>query len=358
MEAELQLGLSGLLKVAKGNPLLIEVKSNKLFMGTYSDYHKVVYEFPCDHEDFRAVFSDDIVKDLPHLVSGDFTVSENSITFKRGKDRTDISLSKEPITLTGLSKGYEKKNLAHFLGSEIRSAFSYVKHASNDKSLGDVVLRGFHLTLDSNKAEVMSSNGFMLSVVPVQQTNDEFNQSDILILNSDFFNAVKLVDDEYDVHIGYNDSALSLTQEADGYILRVITSLTKGNPLPYQKVLKEVEPRNKTQYVVDKNSFVDALRGITIFSEDRAEFGFYNTGEVSIFTSGDRGSATREVDVKSFTLEEDLQDSIKINFNPTYLTSFLSSVKSEELSINLAGPKSPVLFLDNFGKEVISPLLK
>lgn len=350
-------GLINLLKISKGNPFLIEAKNKKLYIGTYTDYHKVIYETGIDSEDFRAIISSEIAKDIIDIASQDFEVKENSMIFRQKDNTTVINLEKESINLFDLAKGYEKINVSHFNGKEFKDAFNYVRHASNDKSLGDTVLRGFHLTINSNKAEVMASNGFVLSVVPLQQINDEFQESATLLLNPDFYNITKLIPDS-PIHLGYNESSVSLTCESEDYVIRIITSLTKGNPLPYQRVLSDVSPKNLTKYVLSKNSFLSSAKQARVFSEDKSTLKFYNTGEVDIFSSGKKGETKVSIEVKEYSLKDDDQESIEIKINSDYLLRFLQSVKSELIQVKLNSESSPVLFEDNFGIEMIAPLLK
>lgn len=360
MSIQMRDGIVNLLKIAKGNPFLLECRDKKLYIGTYTDYHKVIYETSMNHEDFRAIVSNEIARDIVDLISDDFTVTEEYMEFKNSGNKTKIKLLKEPITLSDLAKGYEKTDTAEFNGKEFKDAFSYVKHASNDKSLGDTVLRGFHLTINSNKAEVMASNGFVMSVVPLQQINENFNQSTILLLNHDFFSVTRLLSDEK-VKLGYNENSVSLTCEEESYTIRIITSLTKGNPLPYQRVLSETLPNNKNVYVLDKESFLFSAKQARIFSDSKASIRFYSTGEVDIFSTGDRGETKNSVQVKQYALHTDLEGKnglLEVKINSDYLLRFIQSVKSDLVSVKLNDEKSPIMFDDNFATEMIAPLLK
>lgn len=360
MSIQMRDGIVNLLKIAKGNPFLLECRSNKLYIGTYTDYHKVIYETPMNHQDFRAIISNEIARDIVDLISEDFIVTEEFMEFKNSGNKTKVKLLKEPITLSDLAKGYEKTDTADFNGKEFKDAFSYVKHASNDKSLGDTVLRGFHLTINSNKAEVMASNGFVMSVVPVQQINQDFNQSAILLLNHDFFSVTRLLSDGV-IRLGYNEKSVSLTCEEESYTIRIITSLTKGNPLPYQRVLSETLPLNKNVYVLDKESFLFSAKQARIFSEARASIKFYYTGEVDIFSEGERGETKNSVEVKKYSIQTNLEEKnglMEVKINSDYLLKFIQSVKSEFISVKINNETSPIIFDDNFGTEMIAPLLK
>lgn len=357
MNLSIRDGIVNLLKIAKGNPFLLECRNKKLYIGTFTEYHKVVYESDVDFEDFRAVISSEMARDIVDIISDDFEVTSDYIQFKNKNNKTKVNLVKEAISLSDLAKGYEKIKVAHFNGKELKDAFSYVKHASNDKSLGDTVLRGFHFTLNSNKAEIMASNGFVMSVVPIQQLNDEFEESITLLLNADFFSITRLLSDDI-IKVGYNETSVSLTSEQENYTIRIITSLTKGNALPYKRVLGDTIPANKNIFVLDKESFLSAAKQAKIFSEKRSIMKFYNTGEVDIISSGDRGETKNEVDVKSFMLSTEEQESLEIKINSDYLLKFLQSVKSEAVSVKLNTESTPIIFDDNFGTELIAPLLK
>lgn len=354
MKQQLVEALGIISKLQKDSPVLIEVRSDKLFVGTYTANQKVVYETSYKHEPFRAVISTEMSKILPEVASDEFSVDEHSLTFKNGKDKTVISLLTEGINLSELAKGYEKDELVSVDGEELRNAFEYTRHAANDKSIGDVVFRGFHLNLKPDVIEVVATNGAILSLVKVKQNRIEYEESEVLLLNSEFYGIAKSLDSEYPVSIAHNENSVSVTQKTGSYTVRFISAKTKGTPLDYSTVMKNAKSITDITYVVDKQSFLSSLRQVRHFSEGSVTLSFYNTGEFTLDSSSQSGEVKREVSVKSFLNEND--KNISINTQSELLFRYIASVKAEYLSIHLKGESTPLFLEDGFGEEVIAPL--
>jgi DNA polymerase III sliding clamp (beta) subunit (PCNA family) len=357
MELELKEALSSILKVVKDKPILIEVRSNKLYVGTYNDFHKVIYETPLLNDNFRITISPEISKELTNFISDDFYIDEKYVLFKkRDGSSTKISLVEDDISLTLLAKGYEKNTKAEFNGKELKEAFSYVKHASNDKSIGDVVMKGAHFTIKPGSSEIMASNGAMLSVSNTHQINPDFNFSEILLLNSDIFNVIKIIGDE-NVKIGFNENNLTLSYTEGLFTIRIISSLLSGkSPLPYKDVITNTKNSNKLNYVVEKLSFLDAVRQVKIFTENRLKISLYNTGEFEVSAFGSKGEAKRSVNVISSENKKD--ENLTVDVNVDYLFSYLVSNKSDVIKVSFSGQESPVLFEDSVGIEILASLRK
>lgn len=355
MEDALREGLITVLKIAKENPILIEKRADQLYVGTHTEYHKVVYQTPVKNtlENFKAVISAQIAKDLPDMISGDIEVDESSLSFRNASNKTKVALVQDSISLTSLARGYEKENNASFNTNELREAFFYTRHASNDKTIGDLVMRGFHFTLNPSACEVMASNGAILSLVKLYQTNPDFNKSHVLLLNPDFFNVLKILQGE-NTTIGFNENSISLTSSNDNHTVRIISALINGKNLPYEGVVSSARSSVRVKYVVEKRSFLEAVKQVKVFSEKSAEIKIFKTGEFEVSSDGDSGSANREVKVVSY--ENPVDENFVIKINVEMLFSYLSANREEFVSIGVKSELEPVVFEDNFGLDILAPL--
>ena len=355
MEIALKEGLIEILKIAGKNPILIECRNNVLYVGTYTDYHKFIYESPVQYENFSVVISADIAKDLPDMIFGTMKVGEGFLQFSDNKNNIKISLSEDDISLKKLARGFVKENVASFVGSDFRNAFNYTRHASNDKSIGDVVLRGFHFLIKTDSSEVMASNGSMLSLVNINQTSPEFNSSELLLLNSDFIRLLKLFGDE-EVFVGFNENSVSVFQEKENYTIRAITARTSGKDLPYQSVIDSTKDSVLYHYVVDKAEFSRLIKQLKVFSEERSSLTFYSTGEFTVSSSGKSGESSFEVPVLSHG--DFPENNIEIKMNVSNLHSYLNASRSDTVKISIKDELSPMLLEDSFGLEILAPLRK
>jgi DNA polymerase III sliding clamp (beta) subunit (PCNA family) len=353
----LEFGISMALRVAdKDSSILLEARSGKIFIGTSTAANKLILESKYDGNDFRAIISSEIARDTQSMFLGEFSVHDDFIEFKNQSKKTKIALTKSNISLIDLARGYEKNNNALFNASELKTSFLYTRHASNDKTIGDIVLRGFHFTLNHDHAEIMASNGAMLSLVKVNQNNLEFNSNQVLILNPDFFNLIKTFQDDGDIHLGFNEMAVSMMQTSEYFTLRAVSSLISGkNPLPYERVVETARKGVKSLYVVNKKSFLDSVKDVKVFSsESKATLTLFNTGEFEISTEGSKGQATRQVDVSTHKNPNDENINLKVNIE--YLFNYLNGNKTELISVGVADSLSPIFFEDSYGIEVLAPL--
>lgn len=355
MEDALREGLVTVLKVAKDNPILIEKRNDQLYVGTYTEYHKIIYQTSIknDKSDFKAVIPASIAKNVPDMILGDVLIEDSCITFVSDSNKTKISLVEDSINLVNLARGYEKENNAEFNTTELKEAFFYTKHASNDKTIGDLVMRGFHFTLKNSECEVMASNGATLSLVKLFQTNIDFSKETVLLVNPEFFNAIKVLEGEF-TKVGFNENSVSLTSTTDNYTLRIISSLVNGNSLPYENVVLSAQQNSQVSYVISRRSFLEAVKQVKVFSEKSVLLKFFNTGEFEVESESSSGSATRSIEVKSYENELDKNFNLKVNVE--MLFSYLLSTKQEFISVSIKDNESPILFDDNFGINILATL--
>ena len=353
---EIQAGLSSVLKIAKDSPVLVESRGGKLFVGTYTDHHKVVYETPHADDNFKFVVSTEMATLLSEIMFGELVIEESSLVVSNKRDRTEISTLNSDITLLSLAKGYEKSSLIKFPAKELKAAFNYTRHASNDKKIADTVLQGFHLKLSPSSAEIMASNGVILSLVSLYHGDVNFSESKILLLNGDFFNLLKIFSDEGEIGISYNENSISVTQQGPDFVIRAISALTKGNPLGYTGVVESSRNSVNMSFSVDRIEFTDAVRQIRLFSEEnnKCTLSITSDDKVIVRAVGKKGKADREIPCIFTKRNKD----IEISMNIQYLLSYLSGSRGERILIGTSGEESPLCMEDGFGIELIAPLKK
>lgn len=365
MDEKIRKGLSKVLKFAGKNPILVEARKGRLFVGAKNDFNSVVFETSSElNEDFRFELNADVVSNTVSMMIGDFFIGDGFIEFKSGSNKTKIAASSmnnnATLSLMRLASGYEKTKVAVFDGSIFSSVFSYAKHASNDKTIGDVVLRGAHFSLKDDYAEVMTSNGYIMSTAKIRRLkSQEDANSSIMILNEEFFNTIKLFSDEK-VYLGFNDRAVTLESEIEDYKIRVITSLvaTQNNSsYPYERVIETTESSAKHRYSLDKKELLNFVKELKFFcSDNKIHLNIFNTGEMELFVSGTSGSGVRAL---SYTDNENpSENNLDIKFNVEYLYNYLANLSSQTLILKVNDDKSPVLFEDDLGKTILAPLLK
>ena len=352
-------GLTSVLKVTKEAPVLLEVKSGRLIIASHNDFHSVIFEMPTDMEDFKLVLSEKLARQLPKQIRTkfDLTINSENNTAELKSDGVKLKLTtldSNALSLASLIKHYVKEETWKVNGIAFKNAFDKAMHSANDKAIGDVVLRGYHLKLKDKKAEIMASNGAALTLV--EFGIDSGDKEALLLLNQEFYKAVKLLHDG-EITLGHNAHALTM-QSSDGKsTLRIITALNKGNAFDYHKVVDTVkvpwEQDESKACVFDAKELKEIMKKMTFFLDDTTKYKTkLEVGPDKVILSSDNvyGESKNQLKLS----ESDFTTSQEVYISGLNLNSYLSSTKSEEIKMVIYDAYTPVLFLDDVGLEIIT----
>ena len=353
-------GLSSVLKITKEAPVLLETKNNRLIIASHNSFHSVIFEMETDLDDFKVVIPEKIARQIPSQVSKDFHLwidenNEKAVINSENSEMEISILSPEALSLNRLAKNFEKEPVWKINGLNFKNAFNRVSHSANDKTIGDIVLRGYHMNIKHKNIEFMASNGAAMSVTNLVMDSD-VSEERMFLLNQDFSNLIQLLHDE-DFFLSYNENSVSLQFKTDEYTLRMISSLTSGNPFNYHSVVDKVlTPKNEgeSKFVqLNVKEFKESLKKMNFFFDDSAKYRIkldISNDELKLFSSNIYGSTENKVNVVS----SDVNTEETIYLSGTNLFSYLNSVKSEDTVMYFTDALSPVLFLDNQGMEILT----
>jgi len=352
-------GLKSILRITKEAPILIEVKSGRMMIASHNNFHSVIFEMQTDMEDFKIVIPEKLARQLPQQIKNRFDLridpdEEKAVLFSDGV-KLDLSiLSPEAMSLNRLAKHYEKESVWTLNGLQFKTALDRIMHSANDKTIGDIVLRGYHMSIADGEVEMMASNGAAMSVTkfPVNEGDLDY----MFLLNQDFFTAAKLLHDD-EILVSYNDNAITLQAIGENSTLRIISSLTKGDAFKYHKVMEQVlEPKQNNESktcVLHTKELKETLKKMNFFFDDSSKYRIEMeiTPDSVVFSSSNMyGSTKNQVSLISTTVEEPMT----IYLSGTNLYSYLNSIKSEQVEMSVLGSKSPVLFIDDLGLEILT----
>jgi DNA polymerase III sliding clamp (beta) subunit (PCNA family) len=353
-------GLKTALKITKEAPVILEARSNNLFIGTHNTYHSVVVECPTEWEDFKVVLSFNTAKELPKSISGDklsleITEQRTLKLISKGVKLNLSLLDNSALSLNSLVTKYSKNHVWVVDGTEFNDALDRVRHAANDKSIGDVVLRGYHLTRKSSGLEFMASNGATMAVSSVPLKNPEATEEGVLLLNPEFNQVSQLLSG--DTSMGFSEDAISLESHSGGTTLRVVSLLTKGKSFDYDSVIKKVEG-NKLFASFDAKTLADAVKRTDFFTDEANKnkiiFNINANGTAAIHSSNYYGESSVHLQV----VEHNLEDDIALEISGVYFLNYLSSLRSSTVTIYMTDEGMPIRLEDGLTTEVIVLLRK
>jgi len=352
--------IEGITKVIKGAteyPVLVEVVDGKLFIASYTDFHSIVFECDTEWEDFKFVLSAATARQLPKIIGNQMKLEVGSnVTIEA--DGVSLKLTTlDPDNSMSLSQHLTKypEQIDWIVASDdLKGAFTRIKHSSLNATIGDIVLKGYHMTRKGDKLEVMASNGPVLSVANILLLSDSTEMDGMFLLNQEFHNLVDLLSSSEKVSIGFTKDTIGLRNESgDGSVIKVVSALTKGTSFEYQKVLDNVVA-NPIQYTFSTKDMLKAYNKNHFFTNaslwNRVTL-ILSTDSITITSNNTYGEANTTIPVSSNATKE-----IEIAINGNYLSNYLAKVSSSEITLAVKDAKSPIIMTDEYETEVILPI--
>lgn len=343
--------LKNILKVTKDAPILFEASNGKAYVASHSEQTVLCAEFDEVGEDYSFHIKNDTARQIIRSCDDrnfSFSVSGSVATFKsRGVSLKLPTTDDGVFSRKSLMKKYSTSKDIKVDGALLSSVITNVKHAANDKSIGDVVLKGYHMTVDSGRMELMATNGAILSVssLPV-----ETKLQQTFLLNQDFHQVSQLLYGE--TIIGAGSDSLSLTFNDDSNVTyMLVTSLVSGLPVNYSPVVVSAE-KNPHTLALETKDFYEALRRIEFFTDENKNNRVtlsLTADEVALSSNNDNGeSSVRISPVVSSSFPP-----TEISLSLPHLVGFLASVKDDEVEVRLKDETSPILLSSQSTKDVM-----
>lgn len=349
--------LKSVLKISKEAPVLLHSDSGKMSIGSYNDYHSVVIVSPSEWQDFKAVISNDVARQISRAVTDErlnFIVDGDTIKVSSKGIKLNIPTLDSPMTAPKLMTKFSKSKDYFVNGKDFKDAINLVKHAANDRSIGDVVLRGYHMTAKDSHFEVMASNGAVMAVTRVSYSGLSSStpaDDTVYLLNPEFHQIADLFLDEVDISPSEDTISFQSTHELS--TVYAVSNLTQGTPAPYAAVLGTVE-KNPVSIMVNTRNLYEAIRRIDFFTDEaknnRVAISL-KEDEIEVVTFNQHGHSSVRVETSS---SKNLPTGgITITTNWNYLIGFLSSAKGEEAELLAKDATSPIMLKSEFLEEVV-----
>lgn len=336
----------------KDSEVLIASRGGRLFVCTsYLGHHSIVLESTTTLENLNAVISNETASHLSRSLSEEnlsiSVANDTLVASSKGVNMKVPLVENSNLRLESFATKYTKK-VDHIVHG-IDRAISAIKHSANDSSIGDFVLRGYHLTFGKDHLELMASNGSVMSVTRLAHNDD--GKEETVLLNPMFGHIAPLLTDN--VSVGISDSAISFTQDNGSRIVRIVSSLTSGTPFEYENILKNVRA-NPIELYISTKTLRECLKKLDFFTDEdnhkRVSLMFEDSS-ITIGSFNKKGQASVSMDIDS---SKGLPTKgLRIVTSHHNLLGFLMSTKAPTFSMALKDSSSPIYLTDGNVEEVI-----
>lgn len=355
MPGRLLTNLKELLRVTGDAPVVLSFNKDKVFVGSHTDYHSVILESPFTYgENHEIVIDGKSAQQIVRSITPERfkVVVDNGVTFSSKGVKLVFPALESKLTVATLAAKFDKTETHLVDGAEFAAAVKRIKHAANDTSIGDVVLRGYHLTTKKDALEFMSSNGAVLAVteIPALVSGTE----GIALLNPEFHQIAALFSSSLSIRQSKDTISFESTA-TDERVIRAVSNLTYGEGVPYASVVEQVS-KNPIAVEVNAKMFVEALKASVFFTDETANKRITLTlkpDDIEIHASNDNGKSLTTVEPDNTTGLKD--DGISIITGYSNLFGFLSNSNSPVVTIKVKDSMSPI-YVDTGNVKGVSVL--
>jgi DNA polymerase-3 subunit beta len=199
------------------------------------------------------------------------------------------------------------------------------------------VLTGVNFVSEDEKMLLVGTDGFRLSLLKVEKEIDLPN----MIVSASFLREVLgLLTKEEKIFFSYSKDEKAVYFKIDN--IELYSRIIEGEYPPFEKVIPTQE--GKTKLVVEKESFLQNLKLISVFSRELSNIVILDIKKDGVYL---RPKTEEETTKNQAFLEAYMKgEEIKVAFNIKFLLEFLNHVLGERILIEILRPDAPVSFKD------------
>lgn len=300
---DLDIGICSMIPLASEQPGAITVPSKKFF---------------------------DIIRSLPDNNDVNLSIKKNnSISIKSGKAQFKIlGLPKEDFPTLPL---FEDKDAVTVPQKELKEMFNLTDFAIS-KDDARHVLTGVLFTVKGDSISVVATDGRRMAVIKKKTGKKAATEREVVIPLKTVQEVKRLLGDEGEVKIQFNDNQVLFSLPSSFVISRLI----EGEYPDYQKVIPEKSAKVIT---VLREEFLSAVRRVSILADQDSQAIRMNVQKTKMTLSKNTpylGEAREEVSVE-YTDDKELE----IGFNPRYLMDVLRNLEGEKVSFEVYDSTKP-----------------
>ena len=199
------------------------------------------------------------------------------------------------------------------------------------------VLTGVNFVSEDGKMLLVGTDGFRLSLLKLEKEIDLPN----MIVSASFLREVLgLLTKEEKTFFSYSKDEKAVYFKI--YNVELYSRIIEGEYPPFEKVIPTQE--GKTKIVVEKESFLQNLKLISVFSRELSNIVILDVKKDGVYL---RPKTEEETTKNQAFLEAEMKgEEIKVAFNIKFLIEFLNHALGEKVAVEILQPDAPVSFKD------------
>lgn len=384
--------LNNIVKIDKDVQVFIRSHNGSLEVVGYTPLQKVKYVFtllPTTLPDSLLVLSKDTASRLATLLiegrEGDtqssqedelktLSIKDNTLIVQRSTKRTVVNAIKPTTALTNeflkshsdTATAIAKAPVFNLSLQSLENVIKYTSHASNDTSIGDIVLQGFHVLVKtgSRELELMASNGIImaLSSIDIEPVANVPTTGDKLLLVNRLLKSLPGLCFGETVQFFYTDEYVAFlsSDPTQGVTGTITYSLTKGKGVDYRNIVDKVVDSSKDSATLRKSVLLSAVNNALLFSDEdnhhKTTFHISNNGGVGSITVGAKSTYGEHSET---VFDVNVTAPTTFTLNCSIFKKCLMAIPSSDCAVVIryitTNPVSPILVETPYLVELIAP---
>ena len=276
----------------------------------------------------------EIVRNLP----------EGAVTFEADENEVRIGSGRSQFAVKTIAVDYppmpEAPESAVTIDSALlRDAISQVVSAASTDESRKFELTGVSIAAHGTGIRLVATDTYRLAIRDLPGTSILTEGQKVLVPSSALKELNRLLTTAENVTIRLAERHVSF--EVDG--VRLVSQLLDGSFPDYENLLPKSADSHPNRLTIERETFLEALKRVGLLSKENTKIrlDIKNDSVELIAESFDVGKADEVIDARH------VGEELEISFNPEYLRAGIEAAPSDEITIEIARPTSPVLIRGN-----------
>jgi DNA polymerase III sliding clamp (beta) subunit (PCNA family) len=363
MNTETLKGVLSIVVSTTKSDVAVKVEADRLSILSNSPSHVVSVSVKgCEHGDIFFCITHDAASTLLKTLS-----KSGDVKMKLVDEHVELNIRKmkfkikllpdDSVDVRSLLSKFKRDPHYTTSAKALQTAFASVRHNINDSIIGDMTLRGVHMSLtEEDSIGIMSTNIRAMAVTSFLARRVSVRPPElpaVVIVNPEFIGLCSAMSGEINLNI--QSSIVSLHNESEtGTVISVVSTLISGKIQDYNAILSRVVSKAVSKLTLDKSEFVECLKVNGFFADTenklRATVTF-SGDEVHISTANSKGEATTQLTGQK-GLNNVVED-LTISLPSDTITKAAGSITSENVTLFYGGVNDPIILQDTNTAHVL-----
>jgi len=286
----------------------------------------------------------EIVRNLP----------EGAVTFEADDNEVRIGSGRSQFAVKTIAVDYPPmpetpESAVTIDAALLRDAISQVVSAASTDESRKFELTGVSIAAHGTGIRLVATDTYRLAIRDLPGTSILTEGQKVLVPSSALKELNRLLTTAENVTIRLAERHVSF--EVDG--VRLVSQLLDGSFPDYENLLPKSADSHPNRLTIERETFLEALKRVGLLSKENTKIrlDIKNDSVELIAESFDVGKADEVIDARH------VGEELEISFNPEYLRAGIEAAPSDEITIEIARPTSPVLIRGNETEDFLYLLM-